>query len=341
MKRAPVKGFDRGSDALWLGVLNMIDTVRETPINVDRIDDLDGEKKTRWIRISVEMLEHSAFAGEPYSRRDAWLWLIANAAWKPKRIKHKGKMIVLERGQVLIGRAFLAETWGWSEQSVRTFVKFLVSETMLEINQSSGHFANVANICNYDKYQTSQPERGQQSNQSATRAQPEPNQTLTSNTNTTNTLVASSLPEPARDDGTPSCADLKILADRLYDAAKACLDNPANCQGLINTMIPQTWINSGCDLELDILPALRAKAATHKGKRVWSWDYFTDCVATAKAKRLAASKRIATAAAPADSKPALSRVPTSAPRLMHLNDESWKERIANEMIEQGLASVIN
>lgn len=37
-------------------------------------------------------------------------------------------------------------------------------------------------------------------------------------------------------------------------------------------------------------------------------------------------------------KPALKPSPS---RISRLNDESWKERIANEMIEQGLASVIN
>lgn len=159
---------------------------QQNAVNDERIGDLRDENKARWIRVSVEMLEHHAFDGEPYSKRDAWLWLIANAAWKSKRVKHKGKMITLERGQVLIGRSFLAETWGWSEQTVRTYVKFLISENMLELNQSNGHFANVATICNYDKYQTHQPERGQSNNQRLTSVQPELNQTLTRNTNTTN-----------------------------------------------------------------------------------------------------------------------------------------------------------
>jgi hypothetical protein len=56
---------------------------------------------------------------------------------------------------------------------------------MLEINQSNGHFANVATICNYEKYQTAQPERTRSSNQSLTSVQPVSNQTLTNTTNYT------------------------------------------------------------------------------------------------------------------------------------------------------------
>jgi len=311
-------------------------------VTEDNVGDLDGEKKARWFRVYVNIFDdHALFDGEPYSRVTAWMWLIANAAWKTKKINHKGKIIELQRGQVLVGRAFLAKKWLWSEKKVRTFLALLESDNMIEMGQSNGHFANIATICNYGKYQDVPNKENQSTGQCWASDGPEKGQTLTKYTNTTNTQVASSLPEPARDDATPRCEDLKVFYDRLCDAASACLDNPANCQGLINTMIPQTWINSGCDLELDILPALRAKAATHKGRRVWSWDYFTNAVADARVKRLAASKRIATATVTSGARSAAGRAPTASPRLLHLNDESWKEQIANEMVEQGLANVIN
>lgn len=158
--------------------------------------DVDGFK-ARWVRASVEMLEHPVLDRGPFDRRSAWLWLIANAAWKQRRINHKGSPLTLERGQVLIGRSYLAEKWGWSEQMVRTFTSQLVAEDMLKINQSAGHFANVATICNYDKYQTAQPEPNQSSNQCPTSAQPVPNQTLTKNTNITTSGEVSRTAEPS------------------------------------------------------------------------------------------------------------------------------------------------
>lgn len=148
----------------------------------------DGEVKTRWVRTSVDILEHPVLDRGPYDRRSAWQWMIFKAAWKAKRVNHKNVIITLERGQVLIGRSYLAKTWGWSEQQVRTFLNQLLAESMLEINQSNGHLANVATICNYEKYQAAQPERTRANNQSLTSAQPVPNQTLTSYTN--NTIVS-------------------------------------------------------------------------------------------------------------------------------------------------------
>lgn len=175
--------------------------------------DVDGFK-ARWVRTSVEMLEHPVLDRGPFDRRSAWLWLIANAAWKQRRINHKGSPLTLERGQVLIGRAYLAEKWGWSEQMVRTFTSQLVAEGMLEINQSAGHFANVATICNYDKYQTAQPELNQSSNQCPTSVQPEPNQTLTKNTNITTSEVArTAKPSACTPRATRLCADWKLPDD--------------------------------------------------------------------------------------------------------------------------------
>lgn len=161
-------------------------TLHEDAVNGKNLNCVGDENKARWFRTSVEIFEHPTLNFGPYDRRSAWQWLIANAAWKTREINHKGVATVLQRGQVIIGRAFLAKTWGWTEQKVRTFVHRLCEDGMLEINQSNGHFANIATICNYDKYQTPQPERGRSGNQSVTSQQPEPNQTLTRNTNTTN-----------------------------------------------------------------------------------------------------------------------------------------------------------
>lgn len=139
-------------------------------------------KCSRWFAVCADVFDHAMLAGGPYDRRSAWLWLIANAAWKDKRVSHKGQPLEIKRGQVIIGRAFLAKQWGWSEQSVRTFIAALQSEGMIEINQSFGHRANVATVCNYDEYQSASNDDNQSNNQSLTSAQPEGNQTLTSTT---------------------------------------------------------------------------------------------------------------------------------------------------------------
>jgi hypothetical protein len=149
------------------------------------IGDDVGNSKARWVRVSVEMLGHPALDHGPYDRRSAWLWLITNAALKDHKANHKGAAVDIRRGQVFAGRDYLAKVWRWSPQNVRTFLRFLASENMVEVNQSNGHYANVLTICNYEKYQTPAKVRNQSATQSLTRAQPEPNQTTTRDTKDT------------------------------------------------------------------------------------------------------------------------------------------------------------
>mgnify|MGYP007037502101 FL=1 len=98
--------------------------------------DVD-QSKARWIRTSVEMLDHPVFDGAEYCPRSAWLWLIANAAWKQRRFKpaKSNVILTLERGQVPVGREYLAKIWGWSEKKVRNFLALLQSENMIEMGQ--------------------------------------------------------------------------------------------------------------------------------------------------------------------------------------------------------------
>jgi hypothetical protein len=137
---------------------------------------------SRWIAVCADVFEHEVLSHGPFDRRSAWLWLIANAAWKSKRVNHKGKPLQLERGQVLAGRRHLAETWGWGEKQVRNFVEMLRDQKMIEGGQSNGHFANVITICNYDRYQTATERANQSKGQSGASAGPERGQTFTKGT---------------------------------------------------------------------------------------------------------------------------------------------------------------
>lgn len=104
--------------------------------------------------------------------------------------------------------------------------------------------------------------------------------------------AAAPVPEPASPSPSPAALpspilDLKVLETRLLEACNGSLDNPVNCMGLLNLATPQMWLANGCDLELDVIPALTAAGKKHHGKRIRDWNYFTGIVADAKAKRTA------------------------------------------------------
>jgi hypothetical protein len=179
------------------------------------IGDDVGNSKARWVRVSVELLNHTALDHGPFDRRSAWLWLITNAAVRDKMVNHKGQPFALKRGQVLAGRAYLATAWNWSEKQVRVFLELLASENMVEKGQSNGHFANVLTISNYAKYQDVPQEKDQKKGQSGASAGPVQGQTSTLDTSYTNNT-----PLPPKGGPTPGDA---IKAFHAYnDTALRC-----------------------------------------------------------------------------------------------------------------------
>lgn len=89
--------------------------------------------------------------GDPFSRREAWLWLLAEAAWKPRQIVRSGIVIELQRGQLAHSIRFMADAWGWSKSAVDRFLTRLKTGTM--IGTEGGTASLIITICNYDAYQ--------------------------------------------------------------------------------------------------------------------------------------------------------------------------------------------
>jgi len=94
---------------------------------------------------------HPTFADEPFTEREAWAWLIAEAAWKPRRRRIGSRLIELDRGQLAGSVRFLAERWKWSKSRVDRFLNRLKIETMIGTDSGTGIL--VVSVCNFNKYQ--------------------------------------------------------------------------------------------------------------------------------------------------------------------------------------------
>jgi len=94
---------------------------------------------------------HEIFAPEPFTEREAWLWLISEAAWK-RRTKRVGKWVgEIERGQIATSERFCAEAWAWEKTRVRRFFARLKAHHMA--HHKTDHQKTIITICNYDEYQ--------------------------------------------------------------------------------------------------------------------------------------------------------------------------------------------
>ncbi len=134
---------------------------------------------SNYVRISRELQDHPVVGfGQPvkpadpsrgaYSRAEAWLFLVFQARWRTSDVNNRGRVITLERGELLGARSWLASVWNWTEKQVRGFLDRLEAEMMIDRkmgqsqgqseghknSQKSAHFVNVLSIRNYSIYQT-------------------------------------------------------------------------------------------------------------------------------------------------------------------------------------------
>lgn len=113
-------------------------------------------------------ISRKAYDGDPFwterrvfSRWEAWEDLIQMAAWKHHRRHIKGRVVELERGQLLTSERFLADRWQWSRGKVRRFLELLVEMERIRIaDHQTDRAGSVVTLLNYDRYQSAPPQDG-------------------------------------------------------------------------------------------------------------------------------------------------------------------------------------
>lgn len=99
------------------------------------------------VRIARTIWEDPAFKDEPFTEREAFIWLTMEASFKPRE-----KMgVSLARGQLAGSLRFFAKAWGWQEPRVRRYFDRLENRRMITRVADAG--ITVVTICNYDKDQ--------------------------------------------------------------------------------------------------------------------------------------------------------------------------------------------
>jgi hypothetical protein len=112
---------------------------------------------TGHINVARRIFDHPMFDdGKPLSDREAWLWLISNAAWRPMQIMVRNgrasELVSLDRGQLSFSRSYLCKAWHWtSEKRVRTFLNRLQKESMVDLQ--TGQLQTIIYIRNYGVFQ--------------------------------------------------------------------------------------------------------------------------------------------------------------------------------------------
>ena len=104
-----------------------------------------------WYRMHRGWMDHPVFRDEEFSRRDAFQWLIQEAAIQDGVVVTPEGEIVVRRGQVAHSLRHLARVWKWTDSRVRRFLKATQQSKIIDTATDAGR--TVVTICNYDKYQ--------------------------------------------------------------------------------------------------------------------------------------------------------------------------------------------
>lgn len=97
------------------------------------------------------VFDHPLFAPEPFTEREAWIWLLSAAAWRSTRVRAGRAVVTLERGQCAFALRFMARRFKWSDSRVRRFLKRLENDAA--VTTLATHETTLITICNYGKYQ--------------------------------------------------------------------------------------------------------------------------------------------------------------------------------------------
>jgi hypothetical protein len=121
-----------------------------------------------WFRLHRDVFTHPVLSEDengnrlPFSKLEAWLWMIGEAAWADRRANIGGQIVTLRRGQFSHSIRFMAKAWQWGVATVDRFLKRLKNEQMIGTasGTASGTAVTVITICNYDKYQSDAADSG-------------------------------------------------------------------------------------------------------------------------------------------------------------------------------------
>lgn len=103
------------------------------------------------VNISRCIWSDTAFKSEPFSEREAFMWMIMEASWKDRTKRVDNFVVELARGQLAASVRFMAKAWGWTPAKVQRYLDRIEKLKMIYRKTDTG--VTVITIGKYDEYQ--------------------------------------------------------------------------------------------------------------------------------------------------------------------------------------------
>lgn len=113
------------------------------------------ESTLPFVKLSRKFFDHPFWtADRMHSYAEAWLDLIATAAFANHTKIIGAQAFDVQRGQIVASVRFLCKRWSWSNTRVLNFLRLLESESM--VTREKRHDTTVLTLCNFETYNTSE-----------------------------------------------------------------------------------------------------------------------------------------------------------------------------------------
>lgn len=224
---------------------------------------------SRWVRIDCDIFNHETFTHEPMSEREAWIWLVAKAAWKDTTHRVGSQVCVVPRGSLFTTLRQLQSAWNWgSDGRVRRFLEMIENQRMILRKNDAGK--TQITICNYSKFQD-----GENSDDATIEVK-------TTQERRSDDALKIPVYQDTKEDvvlnTSANARDLDFLERKCREAA-GVENNPSLGFFVMAPIIG--CLNAGASLEADVLPVLRGM----RSRQITTWAYATRAIMDAKATR--------------------------------------------------------
>ena len=102
-----------------------------------------------WIKLHRKILGHWVYTRPEYL--SIWVYLLVRANWKPSKAILNGRIVTIERGEVLTSIRGMAKGSHTTQRTVRTFLTLAQQDEMIELKSDTA--ATRVKILNYNRLQ--------------------------------------------------------------------------------------------------------------------------------------------------------------------------------------------
>lgn len=108
-----------------------------------------------WFLMPRKWMKWSCFKPEPFTEREAYVWSMEKAAFKPHPQWFNGSQYHVNRGEFVTSQHGMAQEFDWTEKKVRNFTdRMVVHGFWAKRGAYKGKTApTIIIVCNYEEYQ--------------------------------------------------------------------------------------------------------------------------------------------------------------------------------------------